>query len=63
MTSQDRNNVVSTVKTTAEFLRKTDILSGIFEFLTKETIDAVLESSSNEGDVFLNESCVEAYLN
>ena len=55
--------MVSADKITVEVLRNTDIVSGIFEFLTKETIDAMLELSSSEGDVFLNESCVEAYRN
>ena len=55
--------MVSADKTTVEVLRNTDIVSGIFEFLTKETIDAMLTSSSSEGDVFLYESCVEAYRN
>ena len=55
--------MVSADKTTVEVLRNTDIVSGIFEFLTKETIDAMLELSSSEGDVFLDECCVEAYRN
>ena len=55
--------MVSADKITVEVLRNTDIVSGIFEFLTKETIDAMLELSSSEGDVFSNESCVEAYRN
>ena len=55
--------MVSADKTTVEILRNTDIVSGIFEFLTKETIDAMMEISSSEGDVSLNESCVEAYRN
>jgi hypothetical protein len=50
--------VVSADKSTVEVLRNTDIV-----ILTKETIDAMLELSSSEGDVFLNESCVEAYRN
>ena len=32
---------IITIKTTVEVLRNTDIVSGIFEFLTKVTIDAM----------------------
>jgi hypothetical protein len=61
MSSQERNNVASRVKTT-EVLQNVDIVSEIFEFLTKEKIKILVELSE-EGDRFLLGSFMGAYSN
>jgi hypothetical protein len=61
MSTPERNNVASRVKT-AEVLHNVDIVSGIYEFLTKEKIRTLVELSE-EGDMISFGSFIEAKRN